>query len=49
MEVDAHGPSHEQYTEDCPVCCRPWDVRVTRGDPEEDGLGLDVELRRDDD
>lgn len=23
---DAHGA---QYTEDCPVCCRPWQVQVT--------------------
>lgn len=32
-----------QYVEDCPVCCRPWQVRVTR-----DGSSMRVELGRDD-
>ena len=49
VEVDAHGPARERYTEDCPVCCRPWDVRVSRGEEEDDGEGAQVELRRDDD
>ena len=52
VEVDVHGASNEQYTEDCPVCCRPWDVRVSRGSGEDDGDergGLSVVLRRDDD
>lgn len=30
-----------QYVEDCPVCCRPWSVRVRR-----DGNDLDVAVRR---
>ena len=46
VEVDAHGAHSEQYTEDCPVCCRPWDVVVRR---DEQGEGVDVELLRDDD
>ncbi|MHB8879392.1 MAG: CPXCG motif-containing cysteine-rich protein [Myxococcaceae bacterium] len=29
---DAVGVSSEQYVEDCPVCCRPWNVTVTRED-----------------
>jgi hypothetical protein len=55
VEVDAHGPANERYTEDCPVCCRPWDVRVRRSAEQDDDAegggdgGLDVELRRDDD
>ena len=28
--VDEGGGSHQLYVEDCPVCCRPWQVEVTR-------------------
>ncbi len=31
VSVDEVGPSSESYVEDCPVCCRPWSVEVTRG------------------
>ncbi|MBJ6761304.1 CPXCG motif-containing cysteine-rich protein [Myxococcaceae bacterium JPH2] len=44
VEVDVLGASAESYVEDCPVCCRPWVVQVTRG---EDGAA--VTLRREDD
>lgn len=27
--VDPGGGYHQQYVEDCPVCCRPWRVSVT--------------------
>lgn len=27
--VDLAGGSRQSYVEDCPVCCRPWQVRVT--------------------
>ena len=37
------GPS-QRYIEDCPVCCRPWDVRVTYAG---DG-SASVELRAED-
>jgi hypothetical protein len=30
VTADVVGPSAETYVEDCPVCCRPWRVRVTR-------------------
>lgn len=26
--VDPGGGEHQHYVEDCPVCCRPWQVRV---------------------
>lgn len=26
--VDPGGGEHQSYIEDCPVCCRPWQVRV---------------------
>jgi len=27
--VDLGGGSDQSYVEDCAVCCRPWQVRVT--------------------
>ena len=26
--LDPGGGSAQEYVEDCPVCCRPWRVRV---------------------
>jgi hypothetical protein len=31
VQADAIGSAEESYVEDCPVCCRPWTVRVSRG------------------
>jgi hypothetical protein len=44
VSIDPVGPNEEQYVEDCPVCCRPWNVSVTR-----DGDEAQVQLGRDDD
>jgi hypothetical protein len=44
VDVDPLGPSSETYIEDCPVCCRPWTVSVSR---EEDAVA--VHLGREDD
>jgi hypothetical protein len=44
VEVDPLGPGSETYTEDCPVCCRPWVVHVTRTED-----GTQVSLSREDD
>lgn len=44
VQVDGVGPSLERYVEDCPVCCRPWTVTVSREDEE-----VFVTLSRDDD
>jgi hypothetical protein len=30
--VDLGGGSDQSYVEDCAVCCRPWQVRVTVDD-----------------
>jgi len=30
VDVDEGGGRHQAYVEDCPVCCRPWQVEVTR-------------------
>ena len=43
VQVDATGAEAEQYVEDCPVCCRPWQVQVRR-----DLDGPSVELLRED-
>jgi hypothetical protein len=42
IAADPSGGSVQEYVEDCPVCCRPWCVRIVFdewGDPS-------VELRR---
>ena len=28
LQIDSGGDSHQEYVEDCPVCCRPWQVEV---------------------
>jgi transposase-like protein len=35
LSVDEGGGSRQSYVEDCPVCCQPWQVHVTR-DPDDD-------------
>jgi hypothetical protein len=30
LAIDEGGGSAQSYVEDCPVCCRPWQVEVTR-------------------
>jgi hypothetical protein len=42
--IDEGGGSPQSYVEDCPVCCRPWQVEVTQ---DEDG-GWNVVLRTSD-
>jgi len=37
--------AHQEYVEDCAVCCRPWQVRVSIAP---DG-SIEVSARRDDD
>lgn len=44
VSVDEVGAGTESYVEDCPVCCRPWSVQVSRGED-----GVFVSLQRDDD
>ena len=44
LQLDPGGGSRQQYIEDCPVCCRPWTVRVAyHGDGR-----ADVDLRGED-
>lgn len=28
--IDESGGRHQRYVEDCPVCCRPWQVDVVQ-------------------
>jgi hypothetical protein len=28
FDIDESGGSRQSYVEDCPVCCRPWQVTV---------------------
>lgn len=28
IALDPAGGSHQEYVEDCEVCCRPWQVHV---------------------
>jgi hypothetical protein len=30
LDIDESGGSNQSYVEDCPVCCRPWQVTVTQ-------------------
>jgi hypothetical protein len=41
LSVDDGGGSRQSYVEDCPVCCQPWQVSLTRN-PDGD---WDVSLR----
>ena len=44
LEVDESGGNRQSYVEDCPVCCRPWQVDVSQ-DPEG---GWNATLRKSD-
>jgi hypothetical protein len=44
VQVDAFGVSEENYVEDCPVCCRPWTVHLSR-----EADAVRVRLSREDD
>jgi len=28
LDIDECGGSRQSYIEDCPVCCRPWQVEI---------------------
>lgn len=44
LRLDPGSGAHQSYVEDCPICCRPWDVRVAYAP---DGSAA-VELRAED-
>ena len=37
ITLDPGGGSHQEYVEDCEVCCRPWQVHVHY---DQDGLAI---------
>jgi hypothetical protein len=41
LRVDLAGGARQSYVEDCPVCCRPWQVRVAIDDEGAVEVGLD--------
>lgn len=40
VNADPIGASSEEYVEDCPVCCRPWTVYVSRDEEGEVSISL---------
>jgi len=30
IDIDRSGGSRQRFVQDCPVCCQPWEVEVTR-------------------
>lgn len=30
LDVEESGGTRQSYVQDCPVCCQPWEVEVTR-------------------
>jgi hypothetical protein len=30
LDVQEDGASRQSYVQDCPVCCQPWQVALTR-------------------
>jgi hypothetical protein len=39
--LDPGSGARQEYVEDCPVCCRPWRVRVSYGDDGTAEVSLD--------
>ena len=40
LEIDPSAGRRQAYTEDCQICCRPWQVRVRIGKDGEASLSL---------
>ena len=40
MIIDAGGGDRQNYVEDCPVCCQPWEITL-----EQDGGSWSATLR----
>jgi hypothetical protein len=30
LDIDDTGGSRQSFVQDCPICCQPWQVAVTR-------------------
>ncbi len=42
LALDPGCGAVQRYIEDCPVCCRPWEVTVRYGESGEAEVGLEV-------
>jgi hypothetical protein len=31
LDIDESGGNRQDFVQDCPVCCRPWQVEVVHG------------------
>ena len=40
VNFDASAGARQSYVEDCPVCCQPWQVEVTRDADGDWGVSL---------
>ena len=49
IALDPGSGSHQQYIEDCAVCCRPWNVSVTYHDDGSAEVFVDASDDQDDD
>ena len=43
IALDPGGGRHQEYVEDCQVCCRPWRVRVSYLPDGEADVSVDAE------
>ena len=43
LEIDTSGGEEQEYTEDCPVCCRPLDVFVRCADGEVQSISVSAQ------
>jgi hypothetical protein len=43
LMLDPGGDAHQEYVEDCQVCCRPWLVHVHFDDTGSATVQLDIE------
>jgi hypothetical protein len=30
LDIDDSAGSRQAFVQDCPVCCRPWEVKISR-------------------
>jgi hypothetical protein len=43
FEVDTFAGEEQEYTEDCPVCCRPMDVFVRCAEGEVESISVSAQ------
>jgi hypothetical protein len=43
LEIDTFAGEEQEYTEDCPVCCRPMDVFVKCADGQVQSISVSAQ------